>query len=677
MSTATKTLKLALCGNQNAGKTTLFNRLTGSNQHVGNWPGVTVERKEGTLLKNKQITIVDLPGIYSLTPYTAEEIISRRVVLSDDVDAIINIVDATNLERNLYLTLQLAEVGKPMVVALNMMDEVRQNGDVIDVKALSKELGMPVIAISAKQNEGVDKLIHAVHEVVEQRKLPPIVDICSGNLHEAIHGVMLLIETRTGGIPVRFAATKLVEGDEDMRAQLKLNDHEIHVIEELVEIMEHRSGMERDAAIADARYRFIETLMTRTVRRHREVDAPNKSDKLDKIFTHRWLAFPVFFAVMVVVFYISFGPLGTWIADGFNTLLDGLSGAGASLLAHIGLPEEGWVYGLLVDGVFVGVTSVLGFLPPILLLFLCLSILEDSGYMARAAFLMDRPLRRIGLTGRAFIPMVMGFGCSVPAIAATRALSSDKDKRLTSWLTPFMSCGAKVPVYGLMVSAFFPNHRALAMVGLYGLGIAVAIVAGLFLQRLKLFQAASAPFIMELPTYRLPTVRNTALLLWDKARDFLKRAFTVIFAASVVIWLLQSFTPGLTRSAADSSDSILAYIGGGLAWLLMPLGFGTWQAASSLVSGLIAKESVIATMAIIYAQGDEGMLTHMMSTVFTPLAATAFLAFIVLYMPCMAAFAVMRRELGTKWALGGVLFQTGTAWVVSFLIYQIGRLFIH
>ncbi len=675
--TTTKSLTVALIGNQNCGKTTLFNRLTGANQHVGNWPGVTVERKEGAVSGNKHISIVDLPGIYSLSPYTSEELISRQVVLEDSTDLLVNIVDATNLERNLYLTLQLAELGKPMVIALNMMDEVKAAGDVVDAKALEHELGIPVVAISAKKNEGIDRLIRTMADTAASGKKPPIVDICSGNLHEAIHSVMHLIQSNVDGkVPLRFAATKLVEGDEAMRQQLKLSTEEIHVIEEIVEMMEHRSGLERDAAIADARYSFIESVMVKVVRRKRAVSEKSKNDKLDAVLTNRWLAFPVFFAAMALVFYISFGPIGSWVADQFNLLLEKGVGALADLLIRAGVAEDGWVYGLLVNGVLTGVSSVIGFLPPILLLFLCLSILEDSGYMARAAFLMDRPLRRVGLTGRAFIPMLMGFGCGVPAIMATRALDSDKDKRLTCWLTPFMTCGAKVPVYSLFVAAFFPRHGTLAMLGLYGLGVLVAIVSGLILKRMKLFDAAASPFLMELPTYRLPTVRTTLRLLWDKGSDFLKRAFTIIFAACVVIWVLQYFTPGFTKSAPDSSDSILAIIGGGLAWLFMPMGFGTWQAASSLLSGLIAKEGVIATMAVIYAQGDEGALESIIGTVMTPWTALAFLAFVVLYMPCMAAFAAMRRELGTKWAIGGALFQTGTAWIVSLIVAMIGRIVV-
>ncbi len=669
-------MTFALAGNQNSGKTTLFNELTGSNQHVGNWPGVTVEKKEGRVKGSKDTNLVDLPGIYSLSPYTPEEIVTRNFMVDGGVDGVINIVDATNIERNLYLTLQLMELGRPMVVALNMMDEVRAVGDSIDAAALERALGIPVIPISARKRDGIDKLVKQAVHVATHKHLPPVLDICQGALHEALHSIAVLTEekAREHGYTPRFAATKLVEGDEPMQKALALSQHEIHVISEIVEMMEHKSHLERDAALADARYQFIEGLVSRYVHRKRGHGELTLSNKIDEIVTNKVLAIPVFCAIMLLVFTISFGFIGTFLADSFSALLEGGVELVSGWLVNVGASE--WVHSLIVDGVLAGITSVLGFLPVILLLFLCLSLLEDSGYMARAAFVMDGLLRRTGgLSGRSFIPMLMGFGCSVPATMATRTLEGDRDKRFTITLIPFMSCGAKVPIYGLFVMAFFTQARGLVMLSIYLLGILVAVLSA-FLLKKTLYKGEAAPFVMELPTYRLPTMKNVAMLLWDKAKDFLRRAFTVIFVATVIIWFLQSFGTDL-RFVSDNADSILAKIGGFIAPIFKPLGFGTWQASTSILTGFMAKESVVSTMAVLYSGGDDAALATILNQLFTPLTAWSFMAFTLLYMPCVAAFAAMRREMGGfKYALGAVAYQTGVAWIVALLIFQVGRLFI-
>lgn len=662
----------ALVGNQNSGKTTLFNQLTGSRQRVGNWPGVTVEKKEGRVRNKKEISVIDLPGIYSLSPYTMEEVVSRDYIIDEHPDAVINVVDATNIERSLYLTLQLAELNTPMVIALNMMDEVRANGDDIDIKRLESELGIPVVPISANRNEGTGRLIARAVEVAQRRQIPPVRDICSGTVHKALHAIAHLVEdkARHRGYPVRYTATKLVEGDALVRGEIGLDSEEAALIEEIVHKMEKEGGQDREALLADTRYLFIGAVVGRTVRRGRTPGTPTRSERIDAILTHRILAYPIFLLIMFLVFEITFGAIGTALKDGFSWILDTGVSAIANLLQQAG--ASGWVMGLIVDGVLAGVSTVLSFMPVILVLFLCLSILEDSGYMARAAFMMDRLLRHLGLSGRSFIPMIMGFGCSVPAIMATRTLDNERDRRLTIMLTPFMSCGAKVPIYAVFTAAFFTRNQSLVMLSIYVLGVVIAIISGLILKKTVL-KGDPAPFVLELPTYRLPTLTSVLLHMWEKAKGFIRRAFTVILVVSVLIWFLQSFDYSLNM-VADSAHSILAGIGMLLAPLFVPVGFGTWQASTALITGFTAKEVVISTMAVLYAADAEG-LGMVLQGVFTPLTAYAFLAFTALYLPCVAAFSAMVREMESwKWAFGAVGFQTLTAWVVAFIIYQGGML---
>jgi ferrous iron transport protein B len=669
----------ALVGNQNSGKTTLFNQLTGSNQHVGNWPGVTVDKKEGTVRGNRDVTVVDLPGIYSLSPYTTEEVISRNFILSGEVDGIINIVDATNIERNLYLSLQLAEIGLPMVIALNMMDEIRTNGDSIDTDGLERELGIPIVPISARNNEGIDKLIRRAVGTVKNRVVPPVHDICTGDLHEALHAIGSLVENRmtVHNIPQRYAASKLVERDPLIERTLELNEDDLHIITEIVSRMENRTGLSGDAALADARYRFLVDIVERNVKRKRRFGEPTLSNKIDRVLTNKYLALPIFLLTMLLVFNITFGPVGTFLSDTFVLIIDTLIGAAAGWLEAVGVSP--FIYGLVVEGALAGVGSVLGFMPIIVVLFLCLSILEDSGYMARAAFVMDKLLRKLGLSGRSFIPLIMGFGCSVPAVMSARTLSSERDRRLTIILTPFMSCGAKVPIYALFVAVFFKEHQALAMMGIYLIGIAVAILSGLILNR-TILSGEPIPFVMELPAYRVPTFKSVMLLLWDKARDFLVRAFTLIFASTVVIWLLSNIGPSL-QMVEDSGESILAFIGSGLAWFFKPLGFGTWQAATSVLTGFMAKEAVVGTMGVLYGVGEtaaeSGDLAPVIAANFTALSAFSFMVFNLLCMPCVAATAAIRREMNSlKWGLFTIGYQTAAAWIVSFVIYQAGSLLL-
>ncbi len=667
----------ALVGNQNSGKTTLFNQLTGSNQHVGNWPGVTVDKKEGVIRGNKEVSVVDLPGIYSLSPFTTEEVISRNFITSGGVDGIINIVDATNIERNLYLSLQLSELNRPMVIALNMMDEVRAAGDTIDVEGLERDLGIPIVPISARNNEGIDKLIRRAIGIVKSGVVPPVHDFCSGDLHEALHSIGSLMENTltANNIPQRYAASKLIERDELVEKALALTPDDNHIISEIVDRMEKRTGMSGDAALADSRYNFLVGIVARNVNRKRAFGDPSLSNKIDKIVTNKFLALPIFLLAMMLVFNITFGPIGTFMSDGFSLIVDAIIGAIASQLESLGVSHL--VYGLVVDGALTGIGSVLGFMPTILILFLCLSVLEDSGYMARAAFVMDILLRKIGLSGRSFIPLIMGFGCSVPAVMATRTLESERDRRLTIILTPFMSCGAKVPIYALFVAVFFEGHKALAMMGIYLLGVLVAIISGLILNH-SVLHGEPIPFVMELPAYRVPTIKSVILLIWDKAKDFLQRAFTIIFAATVMIWFLKSFDLSL-HIVDDSSTSILAFIGTGLAWFLKPLGFGTWQAATAVLTGFMAKEAVVGTMGVLYGVGEigaeNGALSPIIAANFSAVSAFSFMAFNLLCMPCVAALAAIRREMGSaKWALFAVCYQTGVAWIVSFIIYQVGSL---
>ena len=688
----------ALAGNQNSGKTTLFNRLTGSNQHVGNWPGVTVEQKTGTLIhhhhggsthfgppmlrrnqqaeENNDVQIVDLPGIYSLSPYTMEEIVARDFITLQKPDAVINIVDATNLERNLYLTLQLAELETPMVVALNMMDEVSKNGDVIHVERLSRVLGVPVVPICARKGEGLDELVRRAMLAAEKKTLPEKLDICEGETHEALHAIIHLIEekAREKGLSPRYAGTKLLEGDERMERLLALDENTLHIVGEIIRRLEAKQGMERAAIMADARYTFLEGVMRQCVVRGKE--APEStSAKIDRVLMNRGLAFPVFILMMLLVFFITFGPIGTAISDSFSALIDqGIS------LVDAGLEKartESWVRDLLVNGVLAGVGSVLGFLPTIVLLFLLLSILEDSGYMARAAFLMDQPMRRLGLNGRSFIPLVMGFGCTVPAVMGARSMQSQRDRRFTIMLTPFMSCGAKVPIYALFTRAFFPDRGVLVMCCLYAGGMVMAVLSALVLKR-TVFHGDAAPFIMELPAYRLPTPGSVWRQLWDKAKDFLQRAFTIILAATVVVWFLQSYTFSLTR-ATSLEESMLGVIGGLIAPIFAPLGFGTVAPATAVLTGVIAKESVVSTLSVLSGveATSDAMLTALRGIFPSTRSVISFLTFVLLYMPCVAAFAAMRREMqGKGVALASVAAQTALAWVTALIVYQIGGLFI-
>lgn len=668
----------ALIGNQNSGKTTLFNQLTGSNQHVGNFPGVTVEKKEGTLRKHKDVSVVDLPGIYSLSPYTAEEVVTRDFALNDKPDGIINIVDATNIERNLYLTLQLTELQIPMILALNMMDEVTANGDYIDIDKLSSSLGVPVVPISASKNDGIDELVDRAIATVKNGTLPQKTDFCQagGELHKTIHSIAHIIEdhANAAGIPTRFAATKLVEGDTPMMQRLALHKDEVDLITILVQNMEKALGTYRDAALADMRYDFIERLCARCVeKKHTQTKQQLRSIQIDKVLTHKVFALPIFLCIMLFVFWITFGLVGPVLSDLLSEGIDFVTQAADTLLVNLQVSE--WLRSLLIDGVFAGVGSVLSFLPTIVILFFLLSILEDSGYMARVAFVMDKLLRKIGLSGRSFVPMLIGFGCSVPAIMATRTLSSERDRRLTVMLIPFISCSAKLPIYAVFTAAFFPKGGALVMTGLYVFGILMGILSA-FLLKNTLFKGKPVPFVMELPAYRLPSAKSVLLHMWEKAKDFIMKAFTIIFFATIVIWLLQSFDLRF-EMVQDSSQSILASIGKSVAPIFAPLGFGNWQAVTALITGLTAKEAVVSTFAVLTGAGDSSSLIPILSGMFTPLQALSFLVFTLLYMPCVAAMAAVKRELGGyKNALLVMLYQTAFAWVAAFVVYSFGLLFV-
>ncbi|MEG0629826.1 MAG: ferrous iron transport protein B [Christensenellaceae bacterium] len=660
---------IALAGNQNCGKTTLFNQLTGSNQHVGNFPGVTVEHKEGKIKEHKEMTVVDLPGIYSLSPYTPEEIVSRDFIVTQNPNAIINIVDATNLQRNLYLTLQLIELNKPMVLALNMMDEVRAHDITIDIKKLSTDLGIPVVPISASKNQGIAELIDTVRNVIKNEKLPTKLDFCSGEVHKALHAVSHLIEdhAQRAGYPPRFAASKLVEGDEPLEAVLQLDDSDKDILQHIIDQMEQGTGTDREAALADMRYTFIEKLYDDCVIKPDETEKTKRSVKIDKVLTHKIWAIPIFIGIMALIFFLTFDSIGKFLKNGMESGITLLTDTTSQALLNAGVSP--WMHSFLIDGIFTGIGSVLSFLPVIIILFFFLSILEDSGYMARVAFVMDGLLRKIGLSGRSFVPMLIGFGCSVPAIMATRTLASDRDRKLTILITPFMSCGAKVPIYALFTAAFFAQYQGFVMTSIYVLGIVVAILTGLLFKN-TLFKGNPVPFILELPAYRFPSAKSVLLHMWDKAKDFIVRAFTIIFIASIIIWFLQSFDWQF-NFVTDNSTSMLAGIGRAIAPVFAPLGFGNWQASTALITGLSAKETVISTLSVL--SGGEQAL----SALFTPLSAFAFMAFTLLYMPCVAALAATRRELGsTKGAFLTVLYQTIIAWVVAFLIFQIGSLFI-
>lgn len=666
---------LALAGNQNSGKTTLFNALTGSNQHVGNFPGVTVEKKEGQILKHKNMSLVDLPGIYSLSPYTSEEVVTRDFILKENPQAIINIVDATNIERNLYLTLQLMELGKPMVIALNMMDEVRASGNSIDVKKLSEHLGVPVVPIAASKNEGVSDLIAVIERIASESTPPPKLDFCVGEVHKAIHSIAHIIEDKAkkAGYPLRFAATKLVEGDSITADTLGMAPSEMHIIHHIVRSMETALRTDREAALADMRYSYIEKICSECVVKHQETHEQVRSEKIDRLLTHKYLGIPIFLLIMLLIFALTFSVLGAPLQDllqmGIDYVTDGLSNA--LIVADV----SPWLHSLVVDGICAGVGSVLSFLPIIVLLFFFLSLLEDSGYMARVAFVMDKLLRKIGLSGRSFVPMLIGFGCSVPAIMATRTLSSERDRKMTIVLTPFMSCSAKLPIYGMITMAFFPNHAALVMIALYVTGIIVAILSGLLLKN-TLFKGNPVPFVMELPAYRMPSGKSVVLHMWQKAKDFLRKAFTIIFIAAIVIWFLQSFDWSLNM-VSDSAESILASIGSVVAPLFIPLGFNDWRASTALIAGFTAKEAVVSTLTVLTGAAGESQLSLALQGIFTPLSAYAFLAFSILYMPCVAAFASTKRELGSyRSAIGAAAYQTGVAYIVAMLIFQIGRVFI-
>lgn len=665
---------LALAGNQNSGKTTLFNVLTGSNQHVGNFPGVTVEKKMGIVKEFKEATLVDLPGIYSLSPYTSEEVVTRDFILKEHPDVLINIVDATNIERNLYLSLQLMELEKPMVIALNMMDEVVESGNTIDTALLSKHLGIPVVPISASRKEGISELMRVVKRMVKHPPEKPKLDFCKGEVHRAIHAIAHIVEdhAKNTEYPLRFAATKLVEGDPLMQKALSLHADDLHIIEDIVTSMENGLQTDREAALADMRYSYIEDICKDCVCKVQETMGQQRSEKIDRWLTHKYLGIPIFILIMILIFYLTFavfgGALQGWMEAGIESFTLWLS----EFLTSIGISE--WLHALLIDGVCAGVGSVLSFLPIIVILFFFLSLLEDSGYMARVAFVMDTSLRKIGLSGRSFVPMLIGFGCSVPAIMSTRTLSSERDRKMTILLTPFMSCSAKLPIYGMIIAAFFPNHTVQVMVSIYLLGILVAIISGLLLKN-TIFQGDCVPFVMELPSYRIPAARSVLLHMWEKAKDFLHRAFTIIFVASILIWFLQSFDFQLNY-ITDSSQSILATLGSALAQLFAPLGFNDWRAVTALVSGITAKESVVSTLSVLTGASDAGLSTAL-QTMFTPVSAYAYLAFTVLYMPCIAAFAATKRELGSwKEALLTVGYQTLFAYIVAFLIFQIGSFFI-
>ena len=662
----------ALVGNQNCGKTTLFNALTGSNQHVGNFPGVTVDQKMGEITDEKGCAVVDLPGIYSLRPYTQEEIVSRDFILNQKPDGMINIVDATNIERNLYLTLQLLELRIPMVLALNMMDEVRSNGGSIDVQKMSAALGIPVIPIAAAKGEGVSELVDQAIAVARSKTLPKVTDFCADDsaVHRCIHAVTHLIADHADriGVPARFCATKLIEGGDDLADRLALDRNERELLEHCIVQMESEAGLDRTAALADMRYTFIESVVASSVVKCHESREHARSMKIDRFLTGRYTALPAFLAVMLLIFYLTFHVIGQRLSDWLAVGIGALTAAVDHALTAYGINPV--VHSLIIDGIFTGVGSVLVFLPIIVTLFFFLSILEDTGYMARVAFVMDQLLRRIGLSGRSFVPMLIGFGCSVPAIMATRTLSSDRDRKMTILLTPFMSCSAKLPIYALFTTAFFPKqYRALVMIGLYLTGIVCGILYALLLKLTK-YKGEPVPFVMELPNYRFPSARSVGQLIWEKARDFLQKAFTIIFVATVLIWFLQTFDARL-NVAATPDASLLAAIGSFIAPVFAPLGFGDWRVSTALITGFTAKESVVSTLTVLLG-GDTGALT----TMFTPFTAIVFLVFTLLYTPCVAAVAAVKRELGgSKAAAGVVLMQCAIAWVVAFVVHLVGGLF--
>ena len=664
-------LTFALAGNQNCGKTTLFNRLTGANQHVGNFPGVTVDRKDGVIRGYSNTLVTDLPGIYSMSPYSSEEIVTREYILREKPKGIINIVDASNIERNMYLTMQLMELNIPMVIALNMMDEVRENGGSVRINEMEQMLGVPVVPISAAKNEGITELVsHAIH-VAKYQEAPARVDFCSQEdedspVHRCIHGIMHLIEdhAKKAEIPLRFAASKLAEGDRIILEALQLDDNEKDMLEHIILQMEKERGLDRAAAIADMRFHFIQKVCEKTVVKPKESREHARSRKIDRILTGKYTAIPAFACIMALVFWLTFNVIGAWLSGALDFLITALTETVDGALTAMHINEV--LHSLIIDGVFEGVGSVLSFLPTIVTLFFFLSMLEDSGYMARVAFVMDKLLRKIGLSGRSIVPMLIGFGCTVPGVMASRTLSSERDRKMTILLTPFMSCSAKLPIYAFFTAAFFPKNGAIVMVGLYFIGILMGILVALLLKK-SLFRGEAVPFVMELPNYRMPGLKNVGQLLWEKARDFLQRAFSVIFIATIVIWFLQSFNLQFDI-VSDSKDSILAAAAGVAAPLFAPLGFGDWRICVALITGFMAKESVVATLSVLVGAG--GMLQELL----TPWSAFSLLIFCLLYTPCVAAVSAIRRELGGRWACAVAVGQCLIAWLAAFVIYTIGRI---
>ncbi len=666
----------ALVGNQNCGKTTLFNALTGSNQHVGNFPGVTVEQKSGEVRGVKNCSVVDLPGIYSLRPYTQEEIVSRDFIINQKPDCIINIIDATNIERNLYLTLQLLELRVPTVIALNMMDEVYTNGGTVDVQQLSRLIGVPVVPISAVKGEGVSELIDRVVDTARKKALPGVTDFCADDspVHRCIHAVIHLIQDHADrlGVSSRFCTAKLIEGDPELADRLELDENERELLEHCIVQMESESGLDRNAALADMRYSFIEGVVSKTVVKCHESREHARSVRMDRVLTGKYTAIPTFLAIMFLIFYLTFNVIGSALSDWLSLGIDALTGLVDRGLTAYGINPV--VHSLVIDGIFAGVGSVLSFLPIIVTLFFFLSILEDTGYMARVAFVMDRPLRKLGLSGRSFVPMLIGFGCSVPAIMATRTVSSDRDRKMTILLTPYMSCSAKIPIYAVFAAAFFPQNRGLAMICLYALGIIMGIIVALILKSTA-FRGQPVPFVMELPNYRMPSLKSVGLLLWEKAKDFLERAFTVIFMATVLIWFLQTFDTRL-NVVADSADSLLALIGQLIAPVFRPLGFADWRMVTALISGFTAKEAVVSTLAVLLGT-NVANLSSALGSVFNPITAVSFLVFTLLYTPCVAAVATIRRELGSAVkTIGVVIMQCSVAWLTAFVIYNVIRVIV-
>ena len=666
----------ALIGNQNCGKTTLFNQLTGSNQHVGNFPGVTVDQKMGEIhtKSGQEGSVVDLPGIYSLRPYTNEEIVTRDFLLNEKPDGIINIVDATNIERNLYLTLQLIDLHIPMVLALNMMDEVRNNGGSINIKKMSEQLGIPVIPISAIKNEGVEELVHTAFRVAQNKEYPKVYDFCEpGPIHRCIHGLCHQVEDHAKklGMNARFAAVKLIEGDEGVIWRLKLSQNEMDMIEHSIIEMEKDSGLDRNAALAEMRYTFIEKLCKDTVVKCQISKEYLRSQRIDSVLTNRYLALPVFAAIMIFIFWMTFGSVGAFLSDYLSAGIDKLAGWVDYGLTDYGINPV--VKSLVVDGVFSGVGSVLSFLPIILVLFFFLSIMEDSGYMARIAFVMDTLLRKIGLSGRSFVPMLIGFGCSVPAVMSSRTLYSERDRNMTIMLVPYISCSAKIPIYTVFTAAFFPNHGVLVMALLYFGGMAVGVLMALIFKKL-LFRGKPMPFVMELPNYRFPSAKSVLLLMWEKARDFIERAFTIIFVATIIIWFLQTFDAQL-NVAADSAHSLLAMIGQWLAPVFAPLGFSDWRISTALITGISAKETVVSTLSVLLGTSASGV-AGAIGQLFTPLSAASFLVFTLLYTPCVAAIAAIHREMNsTLRTVGVVVLQCVVAWIMALIVYHVGGLF--